>query len=142
MLWLPETFRKERSLAYIRAVKSARSHQKAALLLAHSSLPTPAPSTAPSTTARAGAGEGEKGARATFALEVSPSKLERVGTLAGAREREVEGGFSGMARVLSRLSGRSSEDKIKIRFRDVNVRLPSSSYSSTCPLAPLLVLCS
>lgn len=99
MLWLPETFRKERSLAWRLAMQRARAHAKADLLKARGDLPVedkkqdprPAPST-------------------TF-LSPTPSQLERTDGSAT---------FSALNRVKSALSLRSGEDNVKIHLRDIN----------------------
>lgn len=105
-IWLPETFRKERSLAWRKAMARARAHARADRRKARGKLP--------------GGAEGrderqEKTARpptqtAFSAALPTPSRAD------GAQS-----GLSPLHRVKSALSLRSGEDNVKIHLRDVNV---------------------
>jgi hypothetical protein len=101
MIWLPETFRKERSLAWRLAMQRARAHAKAELLKARGDLPTETKAN-------------DRPARTTTFLAPSPSKLER-------SDAPPQPAFSTLNRVKSALSLRSGEDNVKIHLRDVNV---------------------
>lgn len=96
MLWLPETFRKERSHAYRLAMQRARLHAREDLLKARNLLPD--------------AEETPRKVRTAFA-ETQGEKSERP-----------RPPFPAMARMLTGLSMKSGEDKVKISLRDVNVR--------------------
>lgn len=101
MIWLPETFRKERSLAWRLAMQRARAHAKAELLKARGDLPTETKGN-------------DRSARTTTFLAPSPSQLER-------SDAPPQPTFSTLNRVKSALSLRSGEDNVKIHLRDVNV---------------------
>lgn len=101
MIWLPETFRKERSLAWRLAMQRARAHAKAELLKARADLPTETKGN-------------DRPARTTTFLAPSPSQLER-------SEAPPQPAFTTLNRVKSVLSLRSGEDNVKIHLRDVNV---------------------
>lgn len=112
MLWLPETFRKERSHAYRLAMQRARLHAREDLLKARNLLPD---------------------------AEKTPRKAQT----AFAQVEKSEGprpAFPAMARILTGLSMRSGEDKVKISLWDVNVRARFSSSSLRDP--HLMSLCS
>ncbi|ORY88318.1 major facilitator superfamily domain-containing protein [Leucosporidium creatinivorum] len=100
MIWLPETFRKERSLAWRLAMQRARAHAKAELLKARGDLPTEAKGN-------------DRPARTTTFLAPTPSQLER-------SDAPPQPAFSTLNRVKSALSLRSGEDNVKIHLRDVN----------------------
>jgi len=101
MIWLPETFRKERSLAWRLAMQRARAHAKAELLKARGDLPTETKAN-------------DRPARTTTFLAPSPSQFER-------NDAPPQPAFSTLNRVKSALSLRSGEDNVKIHLRDVNV---------------------
>ncbi|BGP42932.1 hypothetical protein JCM10449v2_006947 [Rhodotorula kratochvilovae] len=103
-LWLPDTFRKERSLAWRKARDRARQHAREKLEAARVALP------------RAdGAAKGEKQAGV-----VAAKPTFEPGTGAERPQRETTSGFSPLNKVRTALSGRSGDVKVKIRFRDIN----------------------
>ncbi|KAM0748205.1 MFS general substrate transporter [Meredithblackwellia eburnea MCA 4105] len=107
MIWLPETFRKERSLAWRLAMKRARQHAREEREKARSKLP-------------GGGDEGADGIQERQQVKTafsapSPSQLERGTPVPPAQPQ-----FTTINRVLTGLSLRSGEDNVKIHFRDVN----------------------
>lgn len=120
MVWLPETFRKERSLAWRKAMRASKAHDLAILQKARKDLPDATPA------------EGRKSKTAFTAP--TPSQLERIGP--GLGQPQASAGFSAMSRIVSGLSLRSGEDNVKIHFRDVNVRIP---FPFSFPVTFLLV---
>ncbi|KDE08134.1 hypothetical protein MVLG_01615 [Microbotryum lychnidis-dioicae p1A1 Lamole] len=95
MIWLPETFRRERSLAWRLAMKRARAHAKADRLKAEGALPksdTLPLTRGPPQTSFAPGPQWSNGPTATPTL----------------------------ARVMTALSGRSGDDNVKIHLRDIN----------------------
>jgi MFS family permease len=95
MIWLPETFRKERSMAWRLAMERAQKHAKEDLFKARKDLPVESVE--------------RKQAKTAFAAPL-PSQLERTVPA-----------FPLMNRIVTGLSLRSGEDNVKIHFRDVNV---------------------
>ncbi|GAA5995422.1 uncharacterized protein JCM10292_005162 [Rhodotorula paludigena] len=106
-LWLPDTFRKERSLAWRKAHDRARQHAREKLAQARAALPPGAPGPA----SGGKAAKGEKAA--TFSPEVvAPARDQPAG--AGPS------GFSPLNKVRTALSAKSGDVKVKIHFRDIN----------------------
>lgn len=107
-LWLPDTFRKERSLAWRKARDRARQHAREKLEAARAALPRPG-----GDDDKAADVEGRAGRRAKVELDVEAGREER---------EQPSGGFLPVRKVRTALSGRSGDVKVKIRFRDINVR--------------------
>lgn len=106
MIWLPETFRKERSFAYRAAIDRARAHAKEELLAANAELPNASHEHLPTPK--------KKSAKTTAFAEdiIIPSQLERSLSLGPI-----------VSRIRTTLSLKSGgDDNLKIHFRDVNVR--------------------
>ncbi|GAA5916702.1 hypothetical protein JCM8208_000753 [Rhodotorula glutinis] len=106
-LWLPDTFRKERSLAWRKARDRARQHAREKLEAARAALPRPDDGDE----ARQAVGGGRAGRDAKVELDVEPGREGR---------EQSSSGFSPLKKVRTALSGRSGDVKVKIRFRDVN----------------------
>ncbi|SCZ96761.1 BZ3500_MvSof-1268-A1-R1_Chr4-1g06694 [Microbotryum saponariae] len=102
MIWLPETFRRERSLAWRLAMKRARAHAKANRLKAEAALPK----------------------NDTLPLTRGPPQT----SFAPGPQRS--NGPTALTRVMTALSGRSGDDNVKIHLRDINVsqRKPTVPY--------------
>ena len=115
-LWLPDTFRKERSLAWRKARDRARQHAREKLEAARAALPRPG-----GDDDKAADVEGRAGRRAKVELDVEAGREER---------EQPSGGFLPVRKVRTALSGRSGDVKVKIRFRDINVRQTLSQPSS------------
>ncbi|KAI5478610.1 hypothetical protein MNV49_004752 [Pseudohyphozyma bogoriensis] len=103
MLWLPETFRKERSLAWRLAMERARAHAKEQLEKAKNALPQGEEQDLP-----------RQGGQTKFALPPQTDD-ERQPMEAPATQ-----GMTTLGRVLTAISQRSAEDKVKISLSDVN----------------------
>ncbi|GAA5907501.1 hypothetical protein JCM6882_003878 [Rhodosporidiobolus microsporus] len=101
MFWLPDTFRKERSLAWRKAYERAKQKQKEELAKARAALPPPQLA--------------EKGAPPAQATTFSP-----VLATASRPERQGESGFAPLKKVRTALSARSGDVKVRISFRDIN----------------------
>jgi hypothetical protein len=91
MIWLPETFRKERSLAWRQAMQRARGHARADRLRARDDLPKAIPT--------------DRQPRTAYPERDTPASPV----------------FPALFKVMTALSGRSGDDNVKIHFRDVNV---------------------
>ncbi|KPV72502.1 uncharacterized protein RHOBADRAFT_66887 [Rhodotorula graminis WP1] len=106
-LWLPDTFRKERSLAWRKARDRARQHAREKLEAARAALPRP--------------GGGDDNEPAAVEGRAARSAKVELDVEAGREGREQSSsGFSPLKKVRTALSGRSGDVKVKIRFRDVN----------------------
>ncbi|GAA5968622.1 hypothetical protein JCM11641_007702 [Rhodosporidiobolus odoratus] len=103
MFWLPDTFRKERSLAWRKAYDRAKQHQREELAKARAALPK----------------ADEKGSLAggpagTSFAQVLPTP---------SRQQLEEGGVPGFAplrKIKTALSAKSGDVKVKISLRDLN----------------------
>ncbi|GAA5912558.1 hypothetical protein JCM5296_003479 [Sporobolomyces johnsonii] len=100
MMWMPNTFRKERSLAWRKAMERSRQHAREELAKARAALP--------------------RDDKAEKQLVVA----EKATTFAQPQPEEGAaqggGGFSPLNKVRTALSAKSGEVKVKIHFRDVN----------------------
>ncbi|GAA6012697.1 hypothetical protein JCM10207_005329 [Rhodosporidiobolus poonsookiae] len=98
MVWLPDTFRKERSLAWRKAYERSKQHQREALAKARATLPKEVDA------------EKATGPATTFSPALpTPSRAEQPSS-----------GFSPLNKVRTALSAKSAEVKVKISFRDLN----------------------
>ncbi|GAA5853337.1 hypothetical protein JCM8547_000289 [Rhodosporidiobolus lusitaniae] len=103
LVFLPDSFRKERSLAWRKAYDRARQHQREELAKARAALPEPEP------TEKAAARQG-----ATFSpVLATPSRGDRA-TVAPQL------GFAPLNKVRTALSAKSGDVKVRISFRDIN----------------------
>ncbi|BGP19499.1 hypothetical protein JCM10213_006319 [Rhodosporidiobolus nylandii] len=98
MVWLPDTFRKERSLAWRKAYDRAKALQKEELARARATLPKEMP--------------GKTGAPAGPATTFSP--------VVATPSSQQPSGFAPLNKVRTALSAKSGEVKVKIRFNDLN----------------------
>ncbi|KAK4702570.1 hypothetical protein P7C70_g3653, partial [Phenoliferia sp. Uapishka_3] len=112
MIWLPETFRKERSLAWRLAMERAQKHARDDLIKARKELPT-------------GDVIAERQSKTAFAAP-TPSQLERNAPPPPA--------FPGITRMITGLSLRSGEDNVKIHFRDVNPNIKAAASQAATPI--------
>lgn len=110
MIWLPETFRKERSLAWRLAMERARAHAKADLIKARAGLPVEGEEEERKTTKTS---DGRK----TAFLSPTPSRLQRNDHAPTTTPTPT---FSPLQKVVTALSLRSGEDNVKIHLRDIN----------------------
>ncbi|TNY23883.1 vacuolar DHA amino acid exporter [Rhodotorula diobovata] len=99
-LWLPDTFRKERSLAWRKARDRARQHAREKLEAARVALPR---------------ADGQQ-ARPVIDDDARNATLKTVESAV----KEQGSVFSPLRKVRTALSGRSADVKVKIRFRDIN----------------------
>ncbi|GAA6030889.1 hypothetical protein JCM8097_008922 [Rhodosporidiobolus ruineniae] len=101
MFWLPDTFRKERSMAWRKAYERAKQHQKEELAKARAALPKPT--------------EGEKGREGqstSFAPDLPAPER--------ALTRGESSGFAPLKKVKTALSAKSGDVKVRISMRDIN----------------------
>lgn len=97
MLWLPDTFRKERSMAWRKAHERARQHQRENLAHARAALPSPS---------------AEKSASGPQATSFSP--------VLATPSRAQTSGFAPLNKVKTALSAKSGDVKVRISFGDLN----------------------
>ncbi|GAA5824803.1 hypothetical protein JCM11251_005352 [Rhodosporidiobolus azoricus] len=97
MIWLPDTFRKERSLAWRKAYERAKQKQKEELAKARAALPPPP---------AADKGTAPPQATTFSSVLATVSRTERQG--------------APLKKVKTALSARSGDVKVRISFRDIN----------------------
>lgn len=122
MIWLPETFRKERSLAWRKAMQRARAHARADLLKAQRKLPGAAL---------------EKQTKESVAPSSRPQTSFAPAIQEPNRDAPTAGqlSFSALSRVKSAMSLRSGggDDNVKIHLRDVNPLAATGAVLSRLP---------